>query len=321
MAINWGLYQRGMSAEGESRRDRLINQTQNLMVKLSSDGSAFKECVNGTQTIYLNVMQADDISQKKIYSMPGCNDDFKLGDIITWASRYWLVTKVDADDEVCRRGEMEECNHLFRWQNGTSTIHETYGIITSTHRATIDGNVLTELATQLRLVIPCTDATQRWFKGKRIGIDSGYNRDGELVLVAYEILSILSVTSDYGNGKYLTILAQFSEASKSDSVAEMIADYIPATDPVTLMVAGPDKLRAGGSPGHYTSTVTTEYTWEVRIAAEYAEFVTSVVNEDGSLTVQIADTSDAIIGQELQIAVICETETILKVVGVTSIYG
>lgn len=327
----WDLYETQLRHEGDSRRDRVIKRTQELTARLSPESHVYKKCKNGNKTIRIDVIRSDRLNQKMIYTMPGRNEDFKLGDLVVWAGRHWLVLEVDADDEIHRRGRMEECNHLFRWQNsGSSTICESYGIVENPYSRNIaEGKVLTEPFNQLRFLLPYTDTTKRWYKGKRIGLEVGYNKKGEEILVSYEILDNSSVSSNFGNGRYLTVMAQFSDWNQTDSILEMIADYMPPEPTSEPTIVGPTKIRAGSSAyatfsyGADADADDGALVWFVDFSTEYETLIEYTVDAvTGNLLLRVLDGDDSVIGEYITIrARLGDSEAAVLVPEVVSIYG
>jgi len=316
---NWDQYDRQFEINGSTYRNRLIQKTQNLTAKLSPDSYAYKECVKNGETIYLDVIRVDDANQKIIYTMPEHTTDFVLGDIIAWANRNWVVIAVDADDEIQRRGKMQECNHLFRWQNGTSDICECYGIVSLVgERSSASGKVLNEVDNQRKFLLPYNDDTKKWYKGKRIACETGYNKDGNQILISYELLDVSSVTSDFGDGKYIVAIAQFSEWSQADSLTYLVADYIAPTSGDSASVSGPDKIRAGGSAAVYTFAGTGTPTWSISGSSPY---ITTVTTGDHTFSVLISGANDSIIGQSFTITAVIGEASYSKTIRVVSIYG
>lgn len=323
MATKWDLYGRNFSQNGNTKRERIISTTQGLTHRLSLDSHLYKECERDGSTIYLDIVARDNLTEKTIYTMPNCNSDYKLGDIIVWSNRKWLVSEVDADDELDRRGIMSECNHLFRWQNpGSTTVHEVWGIITRPYSRFSggDGKVLEFPYAQLRFTIPYNEETKHWYKGKRMGVERGYDSEGKEILVSYECIMIESVTSDFGNGHLLIVEGQLTEWTQNDSVTEMIADYVaPAAS--STVISGPTYIRAGGADGVYAASSYAVPVWSVDLPTGYSALFTTSEPGDGTFHISAASDNDGVIGQTLTVHASYNGAESTMDVEVRSIYG
>lgn len=72
------------------------------------------------------ITRGENATVKKIKSRP--NEHIKLGALVKWAHTYWLVTKMDYDDQLHSSGVMNQCNVILKWQLADRTIVSEYGV-------------------------------------------------------------------------------------------------------------------------------------------------------------------------------------------------
>lgn len=65
--------------------------------------------------------------EKRISSMP--NGHLIHGGIVDFANAKWLITELDADNEIYDRGIMLRCNYLVRWIGRDGDLKEKWCII------------------------------------------------------------------------------------------------------------------------------------------------------------------------------------------------
>ena len=70
------------------------------------------------------IINSDNLNEKYIFSMPGGHLD--LGGLVLWEDNYWLITELDAADEVYARGKLLQCNYLLKWIDDQHVIHEQW---------------------------------------------------------------------------------------------------------------------------------------------------------------------------------------------------
>ena len=69
----------------------------------------------------------EELAIKKICLLPG--DVLPHGGLVDYADNKWLITEVDASNEVYHSGMMQQCNHIIRWIDRNGDLIEKWSII------------------------------------------------------------------------------------------------------------------------------------------------------------------------------------------------
>lgn len=302
MAIEWDTYEAILHRDGDTFRDRAINREIDMLKRRMLDSPATKSVkVEGIDK-HMLVISTGVVSQKTFKMLPG--DTIEIGDLVEWNGEHWLVTEVDFDDDLTRNGRIEQCNLLFRWQNGTPEIHYQWGIFDpGVFSTTIkEENKVARTDDQYRVYLSLTDASSKIFIGKRIITDVGYDKDFNLLPIVYEVTKTDKVSDSYGENGHLLIMNVRSGADynpNTDNLDLMICDYIapPEEEPVTpppptvllpCSITGRDTLRAGLSARTYTVTFylndgvtedpSVNATWDVVVPVGYENTIHYTAN-------------------------------------------
>ncbi len=268
MAIEWDTYEAILHRDGKTYRDRAINREREMLMRRMTDSPASKTVlVNGEEKDLL-MLSTDAQDVKNFKMLPG--DTIEVGDMVEWNSEHWIVIRVDFDDEITRNGRIKQCNHLFRWQNGTPDIIYRWGVLDpgvySTTLAEEEKVVVPDK--QYKIYLPFDEDTKKLYLHKRIATEIAYDKDGKEVLVVYELTGRDSITSSYGvNGHLLVMYARSGGDWNpiNDNLELMICDYIapgdspspPSPPPSSLLscsISGRETLKAGLGARKYTVT-------------------------------------------------------------------
>lgn len=170
-------------------------------------------------------------NDKKVKARPSGN--FELGDNIEWQNAHWLVTEIDADDRINKKGRMTRCNILLRWLNSKGEIIERWGVgedATKYDSGKQQNTYLTTGLFQLKIRIHLDEETILLRRDKRFLIDAeGYVpallADGKHPN-AFKLSrddAVINAYDDVGCYTLTLMLDQYSEAR--DNADLMIADY------------------------------------------------------------------------------------------------
>lgn len=91
------------------------------------------------------VINSDNYNEKKLFSLPG--DHFLGGEIVFFADDYWIITSVDARQDLYARAKMLQCNYLLKWITTVDGKPE----VVETHCAVEDGTKLNIASAQCKL--------------------------------------------------------------------------------------------------------------------------------------------------------------------------
>lgn len=123
----WDSYQSRLSARGSTKRDVVLKREKAyLSRKLPSSLSYHTVNMNGVEQS-LAIINSDNLNQKTLCSLPG--EEIISGSLVYWNNNYWLVTQVDANNEVYTKAIMLQCNHLLKWIAADGSIVERWCIV------------------------------------------------------------------------------------------------------------------------------------------------------------------------------------------------
>lgn len=159
-------------------------------------------------------------------------DTLCSGDIIESDGNHWLIMERNSTNPVQVTASAWICNQKFRFQNGTSTVIEKYGILDDGNYANSGDKQIQTIANKFKMFLPYDKETEKLFLNKRLATNKSYDKDGKQIITAYEIKALDPVSQSYGKGAHLLVLEVESSVYNAtvDNIAELICDYIPPSD-------------------------------------------------------------------------------------------
>lgn len=219
----WDTYKSRLNAHGGDRRSSVLERERRfLRAKLPASLSYHHMVIDGVER-ELAVINSDNLSQKTLCSMPG--ETLPHGGVVEWMGNHWLITELDANNELYSRAIMRQCNYLLRWiadgsiierwcivEDGTKYLVGEYG----------DNNyILTRGDTRITVTLPNDEYTIRLNRKNRFLIDSF---DSPTVL-AYELTKPFKLGGTWGHGGVLPFVMQECNTEDTDNIELHIADY------------------------------------------------------------------------------------------------
>lgn len=109
-----GLQGKGMS------RDRWLSRTaQWINRKLPNSLSYFTVLIDGVERSCA-IVSSQNINEKKIISMPG--ESLVAGSYVYWMDNHWLISELNAANELYMYATMLQCNYELKWINDSGDI-------------------------------------------------------------------------------------------------------------------------------------------------------------------------------------------------------
>lgn len=194
-------------------------------------------------------------NKAKVITLP--NDELFAGDIISAGMENWIIVSVSQTNPIQKVGEAWLCNQKFRFQNGTSTIIEKYGVLDNGSYSISDDKQVGVLSDKYKVYLPYDDETKKLYIDKRIATNVSYNKDGKQMLTTYKITGYDPVSKSYGQGAHLLVMPVESSPYDpvNDNITEMICDYIissgggdvPSPTLLNSSISGRSTIRTGYS--------------------------------------------------------------------------
>ena len=219
----WDAYEARVKVNGETKRDRLLQHTQdNISRKIVDSLSCHKVLINGVEQTVTITNKREDNTLKNICALPG--ETLIHGGLVDFAKAKWLITELDANDEVYCTGKMRRCNHLLKWLNAEGKLIEKWCIVEDGSSSLI-GEKNTDIMAigdaRLAITIAKDDDTQAIERGKRFLIDDPNAKD----VLAYQITKSDRLYNLYdGVGIYRFMLNEVN-VTDDDNKELLIADY------------------------------------------------------------------------------------------------
>lgn len=257
----------------------------------------------------------------RVLVRPG--DDLCTGDLLEFSGRHWIVTAINSVNSLQYEGIVWECNHRFVLQKFDGTIYERWGVLDSgvystTQRATEQVSIPDK---QYKIYLPLDEDTNTIYIDQRLATERMYNNHGEPILVVYRITARDSVSTSYGIGGHLLVLAARSDLYNptTDNYDLGICDYrhppiVPPSESFgaeLCEIVGKSIMRLGFGPRTYRAVFRDSVgnvepyatpVWSVHTSNGRDDMVTWSVDNDGVLTVEVADDT-SLIGSYLALSV------------------
>lgn len=240
----------------ESHKEAEINRlraeyARNMSLSLEYESNAL---ING-ESRRIIATKTKGNQRYKVSSYPG--ETFYAGDIVECYGSHWIVIEVESNKDICTTGVMLRCNHLFRFQNGTSEIIERWGVLdTGVYSTTVKETELqTSLNKQYKIYLPLDDETRKLYIGKRLATSLMKDSNYKDVLVCWRTTEFDDLSENYGDDALLILKCISDQYNpNTDSIEERICDYISEEDvpaaqnySAEIMFNGDAVVRIGGA--------------------------------------------------------------------------
>lgn len=220
------LYRNRLGGKAEPSRERWLRNTQNwINKKLPHSLSYHSAIVDGVER-KVAILSTQDNAEKKICSMPG--EYLECGVYVEWMDNIWLITDLNAPDEVYQTALMTQCNYVLKWINDRGQIIERpVSVIDGTKYLTgefyqVRGLGITVGDSRMQLTMPRDDETVLLNRGARFLIDDPAATEPQ----AYELTKINRTGRVFnGHGVFIHMLSECNRNPEKDNFELMIADY------------------------------------------------------------------------------------------------
>jgi len=217
----WESYMERISQAG-TMRDALVEQARSSIAQMSYDSPSCRHVkIDGVwQHVLITHRQA--LNEKRICSIPG--EHLTHGGLVDFARSKWLITELDADNEIYDRGLMLRCNYLLRWIGSDGELKEKWCIVEDGTKYLIGEYTEDMMAigdARIALTIAKDKDTSELCRGARFLVD---DPDTDKPL-AYQITKPNKLFNVFnGEGVFKFILNEV-QLTKEDNVELRIADY------------------------------------------------------------------------------------------------
>ena len=316
MQKSFDAYRAHLGIDGDNVRDRIIRQTSEDFARSVVDNPNYQsDCLRNGQPQRFLIQRDTTAYRADIVAFPG--EELYPGDIIECFGEHWICYQIRVASAIQVSGTLWLCNHLFRWQNGTSDIIERWGVLDSGvfSTTTAGGYEVSTPDVQYKIYLPIDDDTRKLFVDKRIATNVRYDSNFKEILEVYKLTRVDLTSQAYGRGAHLMLLNARSDdyVAETDNLAERICDYIapnavvgpltpPESNPALMdaTISGRTSARVGGNR-LYSTNIDGDTIWSfapelegISLAAEGTGARLSVESRDDLIGVVVTLTvSDA----------------------------
>lgn len=234
MADAWSIYEARFSSFGHpNSRDRELTLLQERTNRCIRSSLSYKNVLIDCVEREVIIEDTPDFNVKKIFSMP--TETLPHGGLVEWMNNIWLITELDANDEVRAEGKIKQCNFKLRWLNDEHEIEEQWCIVEDGTKYLVgekNSSIMSIGDARIAITVPKNNKTVRIRRGQRFLVD---DVDSDEVL-AYQITKPNRFFNLYnGEGIYRYILNEVN-VTDNDNKDLRIADYFnwkPRTESIT----------------------------------------------------------------------------------------
>ena len=217
----WEAYIERISQAG-TMRDALVEQARSSIAQMSYDSPSCRHVKIDNVWQYALITHRQEMNEKRICSIPG--EHLRHGGVVDFARSKWLITELDADDEIYDRGIMVRCNYLVRWIGSDGQLKEKWCIIEDGTKYLIGEYAEDTMAigdARIAMTIAKDKDTSELCRGARFLID---DLDTNKPL-AYQITKPNKLYNVFnGEGVFKFIMNEV-QLTKEDNIELRIADY------------------------------------------------------------------------------------------------
>lgn len=222
----WDSYEARLSNASQDmdpHRKLAHQRTGNRLQRTITSSLSYQIAQYKGQDIQIAVINtADDMNIKKVFSIPG--EHLKHGSVIYWKGSNWLITDLDANDELYSSGKMQRCNYYLKWINESGNIIGRWCVVedgTNYLTGETPGDIITTGASRVAITIGKDSETSQINRGRRFLIDDMDSKD----VLAYEVTKPNKMYNVFnGEGVFRFILSE-TDLTDFDNTEKRIADY------------------------------------------------------------------------------------------------
>ncbi len=123
----WDLYQARRRASGETRREAAKQREIRMLSNKRVDNLSYFNVDIDDVPRLVSIINRDNLNEKTICSMP--NEFLDCGATVFWMNNHWLITELDANNEIYSKATMVQCNHLLKWIDDNNEFQEQWCIV------------------------------------------------------------------------------------------------------------------------------------------------------------------------------------------------
>lgn|GEM_PF-2113989 len=220
----WDTYSSRMRTRGGSGRESVLRREQRFLEAQLPRHLSYHHAVIDGEERELAIINSDNLDIKTLCSMPG--ETLPHGGLVHWMDSYWIITELDANNEVYTKAKMQQCNYYLRWIAKDGTIQERWCIIEDGTKYMIgeytnNDFIMRRGDSRVAMTIPRDEYTLHFDRNSRFLIGD-YGSDHVL---SYRLTKPFKLNGVFNNaGVFKFVLAECNTES-DDNFELHIADY------------------------------------------------------------------------------------------------
>lgn len=227
----WDTYRERMAVVGSTKRTALVNGARRSIARRMLESPSCHKVLMGGKEQSILITHKEDLALKRICAIPG--EKLIHGGLVEFANHKWLITELDADNEIYERGLMQQCNHILRWIGKDGVLREKWCIVEDGTKYLIGEKSADLMAigdARIAITIGKDADTVELSRGLRFLIDDS---DSEAVL-AYQITKPNKLFNVYNDVGIFRFILNEVNLTDSDNKELRIADYTSWKPPAEL---------------------------------------------------------------------------------------
>ena len=123
----WDIYTARARISGTTPREAILRREQRFLASTLPNSLSYHALVIDGEERNMAVINSDNLDQKTLCTLPG--EKLRHGALVEWMDNHWLVTELDANNEVYSKGIMRQCNYYLHWINDDGKIISRWCIV------------------------------------------------------------------------------------------------------------------------------------------------------------------------------------------------
>lgn len=218
----WENYDTQMEILGKTRRERTLKNAKRSIDYKLPQSLSYKSVLIDSVEQQVAILSRTTLSEKKICALP--DEHLIHGGLVDFAGHKWIITEIDADDELYEHGLMKQCNHLLKWIDRSGKIIEKWCIVEDGTTYLIgekEGSLMTVGDSRVAVTLPKDEDTITLGRGKRFLIDDINSQE----VLAYQITKSNRMYNNYNNKGVFRFILRETNMTDNDNKELRIADY------------------------------------------------------------------------------------------------
>lgn len=227
------IYAQRLGFRNTTSRDRWLSNTQSwIRKKLPRSLSYHTATIDGEQR-QCAILSTQDTHLKKICSMPG--EYLTCGTYVHWMGEVWLITDLNAPNEVYQTATMRQCNYVLKWvnKNGKVIARDVY-VADGTKYLTgeYEQQFMTAGDARMQVTMPRDSETVLIDRGRRFIIDDSDAGEAQV----FEVTKVNRVGNVYNkHGVFIHMLCETPRNDKTDNYDLMVANYYDRISDISII--------------------------------------------------------------------------------------